>query len=146
MAYPLAERLTGRRPGKHLTWTRAWTGFAIFAGLYATSAYLPASNVAKLVVLTMGAAGLILTLAPTPLALVLALLTAIIGPLVEAALVSTGFFAYTKPDVLGVAMWLPMLYAAGSVAFGGVGAKVMVVVEGGAASHGVSEAPVSARA
>jgi hypothetical protein len=127
LSYPLAERLTGRRPGRALTWGEAWLGFALFAGLYGVSAYLPASNGVKLVLLTLGAAGLFAWLARSPLALLLALLTAIVGPLVEAALVGTGFFAYTDPDILGVAMWLPSLYAAGSVAFGGVGYKMMQV-------------------
>ena len=127
LSYPMAERLTGRRPGRALTWAEAWIGFALFGGLYAVSAYLPASNEVKLVLLTLGAAGLFAWLARTSLALLLLVLTAVIGPLVEAALVHTGFFAYTRPDVLGVAMWLPSLYAAGSVAFGGVGYKVMQV-------------------
>jgi hypothetical protein len=108
LSYPLAERITGRRPGRVLSWAQAWTGFGLFAGLYAASGYLPASNVVKLVVLT----------------LVLAATTAIVGPLVEASLVRAGFFSYTQPDILGVAMWLPSLYAAGSVAFGGVGYKL----------------------
>jgi hypothetical protein len=107
-----------------LSWAQAWTGFGLFAGLYAASGYLPASNVVKLVVLTLGAAGLFAWLARTPLALVLAATTAIVGPLVEASLVRAGFFSYTQPDILGVAMWLPSLYAAGSVAFGGVGYKL----------------------
>jgi hypothetical protein len=127
LSYPLAERLTGRRPGRVLTWPEAWTGFGLFAGLYGVSAYLPASNGTKLLLLTLGAAGLFGWLARTPLALLLAALTAIVGPLVEAALVGTGFFAYTHPDFLGVAMWLPSLYAAGSVAFGGIGYKVLQV-------------------
>ena len=55
----------------------------------------------------------------------MAVLTAVIGPLVEAALVHAGLFGYREPDVLGVAMWLPALYACGSIAFGAVGHKVM---------------------
>jgi hypothetical protein len=125
LSYPVAERLTGKRPGKELTWAQAWVGFALFAGLYAVSAYLPASNGVKLVVLVVGAAALFLWLAGTRTALVLAAVAAIVGPLAEAGLVSTGFFRYTQPDALGVAMWLPALYAAGSVAFGGVGYKMM---------------------
>ena len=125
LSYPVTERITGKNPGKALSWGQAWTGFAVFAGLYAVSAYLPASNPVKLVLLVAGAAALFFWLAGTRTALLLAITAAIVGPLVEAALVSTGFFWYTRPDVLGVAMWLPALYAAGSVAFGGVGYKMM---------------------
>jgi len=125
LSYPLAERLTGRRPGRPLSWVEVGAGFAAFAGLYATSGYLPASNAAKLVVLLVGAAVLFAWLARTALALAMAVLTAVIGPLVEAALVHTGFFVYREADVLGVAMWLPALYASGSIAFGAVGQKVM---------------------
>jgi hypothetical protein len=123
-SYPVAQRLTGRSPGKALTWAQAWLGFAIFAALYAASAYLPATNLAKLAVLALGAAVLFLWLAPTRVALLLALTAAAAGTLSEAALVHAGFFRYTRPDLLGVAMWLPALYAAGSVAFGGVGYKM----------------------
>ncbi|HEY3822342.1 MAG TPA: hypothetical protein VGL81_34490 [Polyangiaceae bacterium] len=125
LSYPLAERWTGRRAGRRLSWAETAAGFAVFAGLYAASAYLPASSGVKLAVLLAGAAGLFAWLARTALALVLAVLTAVVGPLVEALLVHTGFFAYRAPELLGVAMWLPALYACGSLAFGAVGDKVM---------------------
>ena len=124
LSYPLAERLTGRRPGRRLSWTEVGAGFAVFAALYAMSGYLPVSNAAKLVVLLVGAAVLFGWLARTALAFVLAVLTAVVGPLVEAALVHAGLFGYREPDVLGFAMWLPALYASGSIAFGAVGYKV----------------------
>jgi hypothetical protein len=124
LSYPLAERLTGRRPGRRLSWTEVGAGFAVFAVLYAMSGYLPVSNAAKLVVLLVGAAVLFVWLARTALAFVLAVLTAVIGPLVEAALVHAGLFGYREPDVLGFAMWLPALYASGSIAFGAVGSKM----------------------
>jgi hypothetical protein len=125
LSYPLAERLTGRRPGRRLSWAEVSAGFAVFAGLYAVSGYLPASSAVKLVVLLVGAAWLFAWLARTWLALGMAVLTAVIGPLVEALLVHTGFFTYREPDLLGVAMWLPALYACGSLAFGAVGEKAM---------------------
>jgi hypothetical protein len=125
LSYPLAERVTGRRPGRRLSWGEVGAGFAAFTGLYAMSGYLPVSNAAKLVVLLVGAAGLFVWLARTGLALAMAVLTAVIGPLVEAALVHAGLFGYREPDVLGVAMWLPALYACGSLAFGAVGEKAM---------------------
>jgi hypothetical protein len=125
LAYALTERLTGRRPGRRVSWAEASAGFAVFTGLYALSGYLPASNAVKLAVLLAGTAGLLAWLAPTVAALGLAVAAAAIGPLLEAALSSTGFFRYTAPDFLGVPMWLAPLYAAGSVAFGVLGEKVM---------------------
>ena len=125
LSYPLAERVTGRRPGRELTWVEVGGGFAVFAGLYAVSGYLPASNTVKLVVLMVGAAGLFAWLARTALGLALAVATAVVGPLVEVGLVRAGLFGYREPDALGVAMWLPALYASGSIAFGAVGQKVM---------------------
>jgi hypothetical protein len=89
------------------------------------SGYLPTSNLVRFVVLSLGAAGLFLWLARTKLALALAVVAAVIGPLAESALVHAGFFVYRDPDLLGVAMWLPVLYAGGSVAFGTLGHKVM---------------------
>jgi hypothetical protein len=131
LSYPLAERLTGRRPGRRLSWVEVSAGFATFTALYAMSGYLPASNAVKLVVLLVGAAGLFAWLARTALALALAVLTALIGPLVEVAFVRAGLFGYREPDGLGVAMWLPALYACGSLAFGAVGQKVMGEGDGG---------------
>jgi len=125
LSYPLAERVTGRRPGRRLSWLEVSGGFAVFALLYAMSGYLPTSNAWKLVLLLAGAGVLFMWLARTALALVLAALTALIGPLVEASLVHAGFFVYRDPDVLGFAMWLPALYLSGSIAFGAVGYKVV---------------------
>ena len=36
--------------------------------------------------------------------------TAVVGPVVEALLVSQGMFEYAHPDVAGVAFWLPGIY------------------------------------
>lgn len=44
------------------------------------------------------------------------LVLALAGTLIEAVVSSTGFFAYVRPDVLGVPMWLPALYLAGAPA------------------------------
>ncbi len=40
---------------------------------------------------------------------------------------------YREPDLLGVAMWLPALYACGSLAFGAAGEKVMGQARAGTA-------------
>jgi hypothetical protein len=135
VSYPLAERFTGLRADRRPSWTEVSIGFAVFAGLYAMSGYLPTSNLVRLVLIALGAAGLFLWLARTKLALALAVVAAVIGPLAESALVHAGFFAYRYPDAMGVTMWLPALYAGGSVAFGTLGHKVM----GGEPSAAVPE-------
>jgi hypothetical protein len=43
------------------------------------------------------------------------LIAAIIGPAVEATLVAVGAFDYTEPDVLGIPVWLPSLWANGGL-------------------------------
>lgn len=44
------------------------------------------------------------------------LLLALAGTLIEALVASTGFFAYARPDLLGVPIWLPGLYLVGAPA------------------------------
>jgi hypothetical protein len=124
LAYPLAERLLGRTVRAEHSWAKVLAGFAFFAALYAASGYLPASNTVKLAALAAGGATLYVVLARTPVALLLAILTALIGSLVESALVHAGFFRYTNPDVAGIPVWLPALYVCGSVAFGAVGLRI----------------------
>jgi hypothetical protein len=44
-----------------------------------------------------------------------ALIAAIAGPAVEATLVAVGAFDYTEPDLLGIPVWLPALWANGGL-------------------------------
>jgi hypothetical protein len=53
--------------------------------------------------------------------LVLSVMTAITGTLVEMVLVATGAFSYVHPDMLGVPYWLPCIYLCASLAVGDVG-------------------------
>lgn len=49
-------------------------------------------------------------------------ITAVLGVLVEAAIVAHGTYSYTSPDVLGVVpQWLPSLYVTACVAIGNLG-------------------------
>lgn len=57
----------------------------------------------------------------TPQGTVAALLTALVGILVESALVHTETYHYTRPDFLGVPMWLPNLYLTACIAVGNLG-------------------------
>src|SRR5207247_631530 len=102
LSYPIAERVTGVSPAGRLSWTEIAIAFAAFALLYAASGYLPVSNALKLVVLLAGAVALFAWIARTALALALAVLTAIVGPVVEVLLVRSGAFAHLQPDFLGI--------------------------------------------
>lgn len=51
----------------------------------------------------------------------LAIGTALIGPLTERGIESTGLYQYNRPDILGVPYWLPFLYLHISAAGGFLG-------------------------
>src|SRR5205807_3902158 len=53
--------------------------------------------------------------------LVLSLVTAITGTLIEMILVTAGAFSYLRPDFIGVPYWLPCIYACASLAVVDVG-------------------------
>lgn len=57
--------------------------------------------------------------------LLLSLVTAITGTLVEMTLVAAGAFSYLQPDILGVPYWLPFMYACASLAVGDLGRSLM---------------------
>jgi multisubunit Na+/H+ antiporter MnhG subunit len=110
------RRLRGARaaPG----WGVALAALGVFAILYAASAFLPASNVVKLVVLAAGAIVLWAWIDRSWQGVVLAAIAAVTGPLTEAALSRAGLFRHLQADVLGVPIWLPALYAASGPSFG----------------------------
>ena len=123
IGYPLLELRTKQRLVV-ATWSAALSAFALFVGLYFVSGYLPASNPIKLAVLTIGACVLYAFFARSKIALVLALVAAIVGPLVEITLISQGAFRHLQPDFFGIPIWLPALYASGSLGFGIVGHRL----------------------
>lgn len=53
--------------------------------------------------------------------LLLSIVIAITGTLVEMILVAAGAFKYTQPDLFGVPYWLPLLYICASFAIGELG-------------------------
>ena len=57
--------------------------------------------------------------------LLLSLVTAITGTLIEMILVNAGVFSYIHPDILGVPYWLPCVYACASLAVGDLGRSLM---------------------
>ena len=57
--------------------------------------------------------------------LLLSVVTAITGTLIEMTLVAAGAFAYVHPDFTGVPYWLPCLYACASLALGNLGRSLI---------------------
>jgi hypothetical protein len=78
------------------------------AGLYAASGLLPVSSVAKLGLITLGAALIFRSVDGTRTGALLMLVSAVMGPIAEA--INPGFH-YVAPDFFGIPMWLPSLYA-----------------------------------
>ena len=57
--------------------------------------------------------------------LIMALLTAACGPLVEIALINVGhLYDYTHPQLWGIPSWIPWVYLCGSAAVGNLGRKL----------------------
>lgn len=100
-------------------------GFAIFGVLYFASGYLPASNGVKLAVLLCGAAVLFGWLDRTGAGAIMALVTAVTGPLVEITLVRLGTFAHLQPDFAGIPMWLPALYLCAGPTLGQIARRAL---------------------
>ena len=58
--------------------------------------------------------------------LLLAVVTAITGTLIEMVLVAAGAFSYIHPEILGVPYWLPCIYACASLAIGNFGRALII--------------------
>jgi len=58
--------------------------------------------------------------------LLLSVVTAITGTLIEMILVAAGAFFYLHPDMLGVPYWLPCMYACASLAVGDLGRSLIL--------------------
>jgi hypothetical protein len=81
-----------------------------FAAAYSLTSFTHAApNETMLILVAFWIARILIT--PTPKwVIAFSLISAITGPLVEATLSRCGLFAYTHPDFLGVARWLPGIY------------------------------------
>jgi hypothetical protein len=109
------DRLLGRelRPGAR----GVVLGMLLLLALWATSGLVKPATTA-LLVLVPASLAMWLALEGTAVGLALAVVTAAMGVVVEATLVSIGAFSYVAPDAGRVASWLPWLYVAASVAVG----------------------------
>jgi hypothetical protein len=112
LAVPLLERAGGGEPSNWSAVTRL-AELALFAVLYAVTALLgddaPVAVAAALGALAVGR--LVFDGADGDWLYVG--LAALLGPAGEAALVALGPFEYLEPDVAGIPVWLPALWANG---------------------------------
>ncbi len=109
--------------------TRSWTPWErirevpLLIGLYFTSVGANGANSRLFLAALLVLLAVRTLLVPVRGDWAFALVAAVLGPAVEAAIHATGAFRYTEPDFLGIPVWLPALWANGGLAirrlFGG---------------------------
>jgi hypothetical protein len=112
------------RPRSYLPGWKVFAGMVWFAALWASTGLLTSGGLSNftmtLLLLPAGFLGWLL-FDRTWQGLTTALLTAAVGVGVESALTRTGTYYYTRPDFLGVPMWLPAVYVTACGAVGNLG-------------------------
>lgn len=124
LARPLAERVTDRM-STALTAAGAARGIGLFVLAYLASAFLPFPTLGLAVIISVIFLCAWGVSDGTALGFFLALATAVIGTSVEVALTAAGAFAHAHQELLGVAVWLPALYATGQMGVGAVGKRLV---------------------
>jgi hypothetical protein len=111
---PSLERLAGPPRAPHWTPATRIAELCVIVAAYVSTVVLAdAPEVATLGLLTLLAARL--ALRPVRGDWAYALIAAVAGPAVEAALSGAGAFDYADPDFAGIPMWLPALWANGGI-------------------------------
>jgi Protein of unknown function (DUF2878) len=111
---PSLERLAG--PPRAPRWSPATrvAELCLITAAYTSTVVLDDEPV----IVTVGLLALVtarLVLRPVPGDWAYALIAAIVGPAVEAALSAAGAFDYADPDFAGIPLWLPALWANGGI-------------------------------
>jgi hypothetical protein len=116
LAIPVLERAVGRgTPRAWPMWERV-RELPLLIGLYFTSVEANGTNATLFLGALLVLLAVRLGFAAVPGDWAFALVAAVVGPLVEAAIHATGAFDYTEPDFLGIPLWLPALWANGGLA------------------------------
>lgn len=105
-------------PRRTLSWGEVIGGLLGFMAVYAGSAFLPGSDLVKTLILGAAVVGMTGLWNRSWHALPPMFTTAAIGCSIEMTLSHLGHFQYTHPDIWGIPMWLPLLYAAASIGVG----------------------------
>jgi Protein of unknown function (DUF2878) len=116
LAVGLLERTFG--PGSAPDWT-PWERIRelpLLAGLYVTSVAANGPGAVPFAIALLALLAVRLGFAGTRGDWAFALVAAIAGPAAEAAIHALGAFDYTEPDLLGLPLWLPALWANGGLA------------------------------
>jgi hypothetical protein len=139
LAVPVLDRIVARDWAPHWTiWDRL-REVPLLAGLYVTSVAANGPDATVFLVALLVLLAVRLRFASAPGDWAFALVAAIAGPAAEATIHATGAFDYTEPDVLGVPIWLPALWANGGLAirriFGGWVEPALVVPQANEAAQ-----------
>jgi hypothetical protein len=115
LAAPTIERWAAPVGGVRFAPVERIAELGLFAGLYALTALVgddqPGILACALAVLAL----LRLTALGAPGDWIYMVAAAVLGPACEALLVALGVFSYTNPDVAGIPIWLPALWANGGI-------------------------------
>jgi hypothetical protein len=129
LAIPVLERLVGGgAPRAWPMWERV-REVPLLVGLYFTSVEANGVNAALFAVALLVLLAARLAFVPVPGDWAFALVAALAGPAVEAAIHAIGAFDYTEPDFLGIPLWLPALWANGGLAIRRLFGGLLVVPE-----------------
>jgi hypothetical protein len=108
---PALERTVGGTPVFRLG--ERLRELAVFTSLYVATALVSGAWNYALALALVALAAARLAYAPTAGDVPYVLLAAVLGPIGEALLSALGAFDYSDPDVLGIPIWLPALWANG---------------------------------
>ncbi|HZU70052.1 MAG TPA: hypothetical protein VFA09_22465 [Ktedonobacteraceae bacterium] len=122
-SHPLVDPLIGNiRPPRRLTISIGELSWLLLAQLVGASML---DSIAKAGLLILIFLNFWLLSGRRWQSLLLALVVAITGTLIEMTLVAAGAFSYLHPDMIGVPYWLPCIYACASLAVGDLGRSLV---------------------
>lgn len=125
LSHVLSDKIF-KRPKRELSKRQIVMGLLTFMFIYYASGFLMVSEVLKLIILGFIAFTTWCLFDRTLYGLILAIITAFFGCLVEILIIRTGHFYYNIHDVFRIPYWLPFLYMTASVAVGNLGRKLYV--------------------
>lgn len=121
LSHPLLDRALGRPARPPLSFARVAAGLAALCVIWFCTGALPFGSLGTTLIVGPAALAVFGVLDRTRAGLLLAASTAVTSVGVEVLLSQLGLFAHTHRDVFGVALWLPCIYVAASVAVGNTG-------------------------